>query len=370
LTESSEIIALLNLLTVEGIGSGTAIRLVGECGSACAVFDAPDSRLRNIRGITDRLIEPLRKTSAEGDTGKRQYDAAQKAGVEIRTFWDVGYPEILRNLETDAPAVLFVRGEFIADAKRISVVGTRRATAYGKRAVDEIIGGLRGNGVHIVSGMASGIDGFAHEAALNSELTTEAVFGCGVDLIYPASNEKLARRILESGGALISEYPMGTRYTKYTFPQRNRIIAGLSKLTIVVEAPERSGAQITAGMAIEYGRDVGAVPGPVHSVMSRGTHELIKEGAALIESAEDILALLRGSPSMSASEARAVVEIPDDLPAEERRIIDSLDGTEAVHIDIMTEQLGSSTGDVLGRLLMLELKGLIKQLPGKYFVRA
>ena len=221
----------------------------------------------------------------------------------------------------------------------------------------------------MVSGLASGIDGFAHEAALTAGLLTEAVFGCGVDRIYPASNAELARRILEAGGAHLAEYPLGTSHSKYTFPQRNRIIAGLSRATIVVEAPERSGAQITAGLAIEYGRDVGAVPGPIHSTFSRGTHELIKTGAALIERPEDILNLLDAQPR-SIDEAPAPRPLPKDLPREEQQIMDALDMTDAIHIDALAERIAMSTGEVLSRSLMLELKGLVKQLPGKYFVRA
>ncbi|MBU1636612.1 DNA-processing protein DprA [bacterium] len=369
MSSPGEVIALLNLLAVDGIGPGTTIRLIRECGSAESVFDASDSKLRTIHGITDRLIAPLRKVSAVAEAGQRQWEAAQEAGVEIRTYWDDNYPQLLRELETDAPALLFIRGEFQSDATRVAVVGTRRATAYGKRAADELIGGLRGTGIHVVSGLASGVDSFAHEAALHAELVTEAVFGCGVDRIYPAGNEKLAQRILDAGGALLSEYPIGTIHTKYTFPQRNRIIAGLSKAVIVVEAPARSGAQITAGLSIEYGRDVGAVPGPVYSVMSKGTHELIKSGAALIESPEDVLALIR-TMSPVAEEKASIIELPFDLPQEERQIIESLDATESIHIDTLAEKMELSTGEVLSRLLMLELKGLIKQLPGKYFIRA
>lgn len=369
MSSSGEIIALLNLLAVDGIGPGTTIRLVQQCGSATAVFAASDAKLRAIHGITDRLIEPLRQSRADHETGGKQWEAAQKAGVAIRTYWDDDYPPLLKELDTDAPALLFIRGEFQADATRLAVVGTRRATAYGKRAAEELIGGLRGKGIHIVSGLASGVDSHAHEAALHAELITEAVFGCGVDRIYPPGNEKLAQRILDAGGALLSEYPLGTKHTKYTFPQRNRIIAGLSKATIVIEAPARSGAQITARLSAEYGRDVGAVPGPVYSVMSKGTHELIKSGAALIESPEDILALIKTTVT-AVEEAPKTIEIPFDLPQEEKMVIDSLDATASIHIDSLAEKLELATGDILSRLLMLELKGLIKQLPGKYFIRA
>lgn len=365
---AAETIALLNLLALEGVGSGTAIRLVNICGSAEAVFLSTDNTLRAIHGITDRTLTPLRKSGPEADTGRKQYESAQKANVEVRTFWDESYPPVLKDLETDAPAVLFIRGKLKKDAPRVAMVGTRRASAYGESAVNMIVGGLRGSGLHVVSGLASGIDGFAHRSALNADLVTEAVFGCGVDRIYPPTHAELARQILEHDGALLSEYPLGTKQTKYTFPQRNRIIAGLCKATIVVEAPMKSGAQITARLSIEYGRDVGAVPGSVTSAVSRGTHELIKSGAALIESPEDVLGLVKGIAPEPAQPV--VVELPSDLPEEERKVLELLQGAEAMHIDVLSEKTALATSELLSRLLMLELKSLIKQLPGKYFVRA
>ena len=295
-------------------------------------------------------------------------EAAQKSDVSMITFWDDEYPPLLKQIENDAPVVLFVRGKLAADARRLAVVGTRSATAYGKRMTREIILGLRGSGLHIVSGLASGIDGYAHEAALEAGLTTEAIFGCGVDRVYPPMNTMLANRILAAEGALISEYPLGTLPDRYHFPQRNRIIAGLAQATLVTEAGDKSGALITAMLALDYNRDVMAVPGAVNNPKSRGCHALIRNGAALIERAEDILQALElrfKGRKPAASEQMAIA-----LTEPETVIVKALDATEAQHIDDLALKIGVPVGEALGQLLLLELKGIVKQLPGKYFVRA
>jgi DNA processing protein len=361
-------IALLNLLALDGIGSSTVIRLVEHFGSAQAVFDGSESQLRTVPRMSAAMIARLRSTKADGVVGTRQLEAAAKANVEIRTYWDESYPANLRQLDSDSPAVLFIRGTFPGETRRLAVVGTRSATAYGKRMAHDLILGLRGSGLHIVSGLASGIDGYAHEAALESGLATEAVFGCGIDRIYPPMNTGLANRILAAGGALISEYPIGTAPDRFHFPARNRIIAGLAEGTLVVEAGDKSGALITAALALDYNRDVLAVPGAVTNPKSGGCHELIRHGAALVEKAEDILDALdvrtKGRP------VQTTEQLALSLSAPEAAIVKTLDSTEAQHIDDISLKLGVSVGEILGQLLLLELKGIVKQLPGKYFVRA
>ncbi len=363
-----EKIALLNLLSVDGIGSGTAVRLVNQFESAQAVFHASEARLTAVPRITAAAISRLKSVRADGDIGKRQYEKATQSGVEVRTFWDDSYPPILRLLENDAPALLFVKGTLRVEARRLAVVGTRSATAYGKRMTHDLVVGLRGSGVHVVSGLASGVDGFAHEAALEAGLITEAVFGCGVDYIYPPFHESLSNRILAAGGALVSEYPLGTMPDRFHFPQRNRIISGLSRATLVVEAGDKSGALITAMLALEYNREVAAVPGAVTNPKSAGCHELIKNGAALVERAEDILQLLEVRTANGQTDRTQQPELVLDEP--ESNVIKLLDASEAQHIDSIAERLKVPVGDALGQLLLLELKGAVKQLPGKYFVRA
>jgi DNA processing protein len=362
-------IALLNLLAIDGVGSTTAVRLVEKFGSATQAFAAAEHRLREIPRFTDALIARLHTTRPDGPIGTRQYDRALELEARVCTYWDEDYPVALKQIENDAPALLFIRGDFPATAKRLAVVGTRSASAYGSRATNDLISGLRGSGVHIVSGLASGVDGFAHAAAIDANLKTEAVFGCGIDIIYPSQHQGLAQRVLAAGGALISEYPPGKQPERTTFPQRNRIIAGLSVATLVIEAGDTSGALITANLAVDYNREVMAVPGAINNPKSRGCHRLIKDGAALIEQPEDILQLiesrLQPRPQSSAQE-----ELGLDLPPAERQIVLALHVSEATHIDMLSDKLNLPVGDALGRLLMLELKGLVKQLPGKYFVRA
>jgi DNA processing protein len=363
---SDDKIALLNLLSVDGIGSATALRLVEHFGSVHTVFHASESQLRGVPRLSEALIVRLKAVKPDGDFGKKQVDKAEKDNIEIRTFWDETYPPILKELESDAPVMLFIRGEFPPERQRLAVVGTRSASHYGKQLARDLIFGLRGSGITIVSGLASGIDGASHEAALEANLPTESVFGCGVDHIYPPQHADLANKILAQGGALISEFPIGVGPDRHHFPQRNRIIAGLSQGTLVVEAGDRSGALITANMAVEYNREVMAVPGAITSGKSSGCHSLIKAGAALIERSEDIqqaLSMRRDTATAQPAPAQLHLEGP------EAQIAQVLDAVEARHIDLIAQHAGMGVGETLGQLLLLELKGAVKQLPGKYFVR-
>lgn len=202
------------------------------------------------------------------------------------------YPPLLREIP-DPPLQIYLKGE-IPDyqKKAVAIVGTRKATGYGLKAARELARDLAGQDVIIVSGLALGIDAEAHKGALDANGKTLAVLGSGINQIYPATNQSLAKKIIEQGGALISEFEPDRPPEKWTFPQRNRIVAGLCQMTIVVEAPERSGALITAYLALEYNREVGAIPGEITSVNSRGTNELIKKGAALVRNADDVLEIL------------------------------------------------------------------------------
>lgn len=366
MTNRAERIALLNLLMVDGIGPATAIRLVNRFGSAEAAFTAPEKLLRELPRFSEGLTARLHAARADAKYGHDQLNQCDELGVNLVTYWDEEYPSLLKTIDNDSPAIIFHRGPLKKAAKRLAVVGTRSATAYGIRMAKDLIRGLRGSGVHVVSGLASGVDGSAHEAAVESGLVTEAVFGCGVDIIYPPANSKLAQSILDANGVLMSEYPLGTKPDRSTFPQRNRIIAGMADATIVIEAGDISGALITATLAVEYNRDVMAVPGAVTNPKSRGCHRLIRDGAALIEKPEDILELLNQREALKpAAQHHLFVE----LPAAEQQIYEALDVTESTHIDLLSQRIGVPVGDALGKLLMLELKGVVKQLPGKYFVR-
>lgn len=362
-----EKVALLNLLSVPGVGSWGAVRLVQEFALPSRVFEAADGALRAVPRIGEKVIDGIRKTKPDGELGNTQFAAAEQAQVRLVSFWDDDFPQGLREIEQDSPPLLFVKGNLDPHAQRVAIVGTRRASDYGKRACRELIGGLASLGVHVISGLASGIDGVAHQAALERGIPTQAVFGCGIDIVYPDHHKPLAERILAEGGALLSEYPMGTQPSMYTFPQRNRIIAGLAAVTIVVEAPEKSGALITARLAASFGREVGAVPGFIVGGKAAGCHELIKEGAALVDSPQDIADLLK----LKSTVIQQLVQVPQpNLADAELGLWTLIPPDNKIHIDTLVEKAAQPPGELLSRLLLLELKGFVKQLPGKFFVRA
>jgi DNA processing protein len=255
------------------------------------------------------------------------------------------------------------------DAISISIVGTRNVSWYGKEVATRLSQGLAKRGVTVVSGMARGIDSLAHRAALEAGGRTIAVLGNGLNTVYPPENRKLKEEIVERG-AVISEFVMEARPERVNFPVRNRIISGLSLGTIVVEASSRSGALITARMALEQGREVFAVPGSVSSETSRGTNSLIKRGAKLVENVDDILEELPGDLEGLLKEGAEESELPPPQLSPEEEKVFSLLNREAQHIDILTEKSGLPASRVAGILVNLELEGLAEQLPGKSFTRS
>ncbi len=281
---------------------------------------------------------------------------------EIKTIHigDKNYPKLLREVK-EAPELLYYRGELKAQENCFAVVGTRLPSAYGKQVALEISGDLAEAGLTIVSGLAPGIDTFAHRAAVEKGKRTIAVLGTGLDekSIYPQSNLKLARKILERGGALISEYPPGTHGSKFTFPRRNRIISGLSLGILVVEAKQKSGALITAHYAFSQKRKVFAIPGPIHSLNSKGCHYLIKKRAKLVESVNDILIELN---------LRQLSTSPE-LAGEnkEEKLILSVLKEGALPIDKIIEETKLSAAIVASSLAILEIKGKVRNLGGNTF---
>ena len=281
---------------------------------------------------------------------------------EIRTtnIQDENYPKLLKGIK-NAPEVIYYRGEMKSDENCFAVVGTRRFSPYGKQVALEMAGDLAEAGLIIVSGLAPGIDTFCHTAAVERRKRTIAVLGTGVDekSIYPQSNLKLAQKILETGGALISEYPPGQRGTQFTFPQRNRIISGLSLGILVVEAKQKSGALITAHYAFEQNRKVFAIPGPIHSLNSKGCHYLIKRGAKLVESANDILKDL----NLPLKELSSFYE----GETEEENLILNVLKEEVLDIDKIIEKTKLSAAKVASTLAILEIKGKVRNLGGNTF---
>jgi len=284
---------------------------------------------------------------------------------EIKTISvkDKNYPKLLKEIK-NPPEVLYYRGELNPDEKCFGVVGTRMFSSYGKQVALEIAGDLAEAGLTIVSGLAPGIDTFAHTATVERRKRTIAVLGTGIDerSIYPQSNLNLARKILETGGALISEYPPGTRGTQFTFPQRNRIISGLSLGVLVVEAKEKSGALITAEWAKKQQRLVFAIPGPIHSLNSKGCHYLIKhEVAKLIENANDILKELNLPAGRQVYQKGIIGET-----LEENLILKALE-EEALYVDKIIEKTKLSAASIASSLAILEIKGKVRNLGGNIY---
>ncbi len=260
------------------------------------------------------------------------------------------------------PALLHIWGSFPKTTHYISIVGTRRATPYGIEMTQKIISGLRGQDITIVSGLALGIDAVAHHAALAVGLPTIAVIGSGLspEVLYPARNKQLASSIVAHGGCIISEYPHEMRAAQWTFPQRNRIVAGLSHATIVIEAPQKSGALITSRLATEYNRDVGAVPGSVFSDNATGPHMLLKNGAALITSSDDVLAMLGIAPV----DTDPATDMTDSLLPDEKVIYDCLGTPQSIDEVIRASQL--DTVRAQSAIGMMEIRGIIKRIGSTY----
>jgi len=283
--------------------------------------------------------------------------------IKTVTIKDKSYPKLLKETK-DAPEIIYVRGELENDEEKcFAVVGTRMCSPYGKQVALEIAGELAEIGLTIVSGLAPGIDTFAHTATLERNGRTIAVLGTGVDekSIYPRSNVELSRKIIKTGGCLISEYPPGTPGSKFTFPRRNRIISGLSLGVLIVEAKQKSGALITASWAQKQGRKIFAIPGQIHSLNSKGTHYLIKNGAKLVESANDILKEL--NLSLSVSDTDRTIRGENE---EENLILESLK-EESLYIDKIIERTKLSAAEVAGALAILEIKGKVRNLGGNIY---
>ena len=281
--------------------------------------------------------------------------------IKTITIKDKSYPKLLKEIK-DPPEILYFRGKLNPNEQCFAVVGTRMCSPYGKQVAFEVAGDLAETGLTIVSGLAPGIDTFAHTAAVERNKRTIAVLGTGLDekSIYPQSNLKLAQRILETGGCLISEYPPGTPGSKFTFPQRNRIISGLSFGVLIVEAKQKSGALITANWAKKQGRKIFAVPGPVHSLNSKGPHYLIKTGAKLVENANDIL------KELDLPKITRPGRVEKGENEEENLILEALK-EESLYIDKIIEKTKLSAAEVAGTLAILEIKGKVRNLGGNIY---
>jgi DNA processing protein len=292
-----------------------------------------------------------------------ELERLEASGVRAFTWADEDYPERLREVD-DSPPVLYAMGELVeADNWAVGVVGTRRPTSYGREAAAHLSTGLAQAGVTVVSGLAVGIDTVAHYSALEAGGRTIAVLGSGLDVIYPNENRRLVRRILDdSKGAVLSEFPLGTQPDAMNFPSRNRIISGLSLGVLVVEAGAKSGALITSAFALDQGREVFAVPGPITSKMSEGPNNLLKSGAKCVTTPDDILEEL--NMEMVTEHVEAARALPSDPT--ERKLLDLLQDAP-LHIDELTESSGLPPSTVSAVLIMMELKGMVRHLGGMQY---
>ncbi|MFH0725063.1 MAG: DNA-processing protein DprA [Pseudomonadota bacterium] len=355
----------LILKSVPGVGNVLFKRLIDHFQTPARVLGAPAEHLIRVEGISDRvarLILGHRLT----DPVKQELDSIQKTECRIVTLTDVDYPPLLKEIP-DPPPYLYFHGDHGYTAHCIAVVGSRNATAYGIGVTRQLCRELSKAGFVLVSGLARGIDTAAHEGALMEGGRTLAVLGSGLQCIYPKENRPLARSISKSG-AVISELPLHAAPEAHHFPARNRIISGLCLGTVVVEAAMKSGALITARLALEQNREVFAVPGSIGSSKSGGTHGLIKQGAKLVENAEDVIeelvpimkrsaVVLRNPPSSETSY--------DGFSTEEARILKAL-SPYPVHIDEIARSLRLPVGILSGTLLRLELKGVVRQTSGNF----
>jgi len=360
-----ELQALLQLTTVPGIGPTRIRALVAHFHSAQAVCSATAAALCEVSGIERTLAENIRE-NFDRAFAAQQLEILSQRNTCFLTYWDDDYPALLKKIH-DPPVLLYVEGElFSADENVLAIVGTRAPTQYGKMVAEKLTAELAARGFTIVSGLARGIDSLAHRTALKSGGRTLAVLGSGLDVMYPAENENLAKEIA-AHGAVISEYPFGAKPDAVNFPRRNRIISGLALGVLIIEAGLESGAMITANLALEHNREVFAVPGSILSMKSAGPHQLIREGAKLVHSVDDVLEELMGQLDFFGRQRAEERPVPE-LDEKSMRVYQML-SHEGVQIDELIRKSGLSSSEVMTLLLELEFKNLVKQLPGKFFVK-
>jgi DNA processing protein len=364
---SIDIFSWLCLYLVSGVGNAAFRKLIAHFGSPEAVFKASLPQVMQAGKIRERVARNVLGKVFMVDPQK-EMKRVEDLGVRLVPLPHPSYPPLLRETH-DPPVIVYSRGNPVpSDSRFIAIVGSRNATEYGRRAAQRIAQGLTEHEVGISSGLARGIDASAHWGCLRGRGFPVAVLGTGVDICYPRSNEKLFEKVLEHG-AVLSEFPMGTAPEPGNFPKRNRIISGISRGVVVVEANKKSGSLITAALALDQGRDVFAVPGSIDSFKSRGPHFLIKQGAKLVEHAEDILSEMEWyhfphGEEPGTDSAKPTVQLEPDA----ERVFHCL-GPYPTHIDQIIRSTGCAPGEISSILTRLELMGLVAQLPGMKFVR-
>ncbi len=376
---TTHLVEWLAISLTPGLGPTKARKLVEHFGSAEAVLRASLTELEST-GIQAVSAQSL-ATGKSAELAREEIARAAAADVTMVSMDDPAYPPRLKEIY-DPPLILRVRGNVeVLTKPGIAMVGTRHPTPYGSGMAERLACDLAAQGLVIISGMARGVDTASHRGAISAKGKTIAVFGTGVDVIYPKENSRLSEQILALGGALISEFPLGTFAAPQNFPIRNRIISGMSVGVLVVEAAEYSGTRITARCALEQNRDVFAVPGNVTNKNSWGPNTLIKQGAKLVATWEDVwedlppevrLALTPPASPESPGSSSASLFPDEGLPPHEKRILSLLKADESTHIDEIVERLENqlSSSEIFAALFELELAGKIRQMPGKNFVKS
>lgn len=372
-------ISWIALNMTPGVGPRAATKLLERFGSADAVFHARRPELESLR-LKPETIESIIKQEFHEKAGN-ELSRVKELGGDVLILDDGSYPNLLREID-DPPPVLYVKGDWQAcfDQPGVGVIGSRTCSTYGANASEMIARDLASRGITIVSGLARGIDTAAHRGAMRGNGKTIAVIGTGIDNVYPKENNGLVREILASGGCLVSQFPLGTPPIPENFPYRNRIISGLSLGVLIVEASERSGSLITARLAAEQNREVMAVPGNITSGNSFGTNYLIKSGAKLVQQWQDVVAELPSEisaailpPKIDKAIPETAVRQPELIPADmsenERKVWSVLTADEPTHIDVLLETSGLSFGDLNTVLVGLDIRDLIRVLPGKHYAR-
>jgi len=359
--------AWLALYMIPGLGNVVLRRLFEKFLDVNNIFEASFFDLMGVeglrKGIARKILDRGLLERAENEILK-----AERSGAKVLTYQDPAYPVLLREIH-NPPMVLFIKGrEIPSEQTFVGLVGSRNPTHYGLKTTERIAMALAKRGAGVVSGLARGIDASAHDGCLRAEGFTIGVLGTGIDVVYPKSNRKLFDQMVEKG-VVLSEFPMGTAPEPRNFPIRNRVISGLSRGVAVIEATRKSGSLITAALALEQNREIFAVPGSIDSFKSTGTHWLIKQGARLIENADDILDELWFLKQSAGIEKEREPSLPKGKMEGAERTVYDIIGNYPIHIDQIARTAAMDAGRVSMLLLKMELNGTIRQLPGKMYVR-
>ncbi len=356
---------LIALSMIDGIGSKTARSLLQHFKTAEAIFHASPKQLRNIAGVGDTRAKLFQLETVKAAVEK-EMEFVEKHKIEVLSLQDANYPKRLLQCD-DAPLLLYYKGNAnLNSAKMCAIIGTRKNTDYGQRCTEMLIEQLAGQqDLIIVSGLALGIDTIAHKNALLQNLPTVGVMGHGLDRIYPFTNKNLANEMVERGG-LLTEFPSGTKPDRQNFPVRNRIVAGMCDVSVIVESDIKGGAMITAYVALSYNRELAAFPGRIYDSKSEGPNHLIRQNmAAMITNATDLLQFMNWEQSAATKAVQQ--QLFAALSPDEQKLIELLQSKDAVHVDELMKQIGLNYPQLAATLLQLEMQNLIKTLPGKMY---